>query len=318
MSLADKVDEFNDEKPAPKVPSRRAKPAKQAAPAKPEYGKMPDGGYETPYHSIIFYSTEDFKQSALAMSAKSADIIAYNDNFAEIDWVGLGDLPEYLAPKVILFDSFTEQIPQTVFGRFAERGFPEIWIIGDAAKYAGWQCKIGSYENIWSWYDYVDAAHYECVERLLKGESRDLFLGLTFAQNTATAAAEAFAQLAKSGMRIGDNFLRCEMRGVAVHDLRHHIGKGIAASAWRVGKFLVAFVPPTLLREGDPNLHGSILAQCIEHMTATHSADYGALIWPTGDTFYVRSWQMSTLAPPTHAPYLSKDRLRDLLGADVF
>jgi hypothetical protein len=314
MSLADKVDEFNDEKPAPKLPSKRAKPAKRT---EPKYGKTQDGGYETPYRSVIFYSAEDFKQSALAFSAKSPDIIAYNDNFAEIDWTGLGDLPEYLAPKVILFDAFTEQIPQTVLGKFAERGFPEVWIIGEPAKYAGWQCKVGSYENIWDWYDYVDAAHYECVERLLKGESRELFLGLTFAQNTATAAAEAFARLAKSGMRVGDNFLRCEMRGVAVDDLRHHIGKGIAASAWRVGKFLVAFAPPVLLREGDPNLHGSVLTQCIEHMTAAHSAEHGALIWPTGDTFYVRSWQISA-PPPTHAPYLSKAELRALLGADVF
>jgi len=247
------------------------------------YGHQTDGSYLTPFNTTYFYR-EDFFQSSLAGLIDRAQLIILPE---KVDWKTLHEMPQFITPHVVIFDSGEEKIPLGDLAGFTTRGFQRVMVYSDriddyATDYislvesAPKVAKVTTVNNVDLFFDTFitsgSAFTIMLIEDLLReryGSRSDLlpeemedtkFLmrGIKFGRDTKSSV-ERFLKLAEAGYHIGDRRRDMIIRGQALEDSLCYYAHQIAHTAVSQGDVLVVWINTFLLK----SLHKYLLEQLI-------------------------------------------------------
>lgn len=289
------------------------------------FGHQPDGSYLTPFNTTYFYR-EDFFQSCLAGLIDRVQAIVLSE---QVDWKSLHEMPQFITPHVVIFDSGAEKIPLADLVGFALRGFQRVIIYSDriddyAADYIELvaqnpaAARAITVNNVDLFFDTFitsgSAFTIVLVEDLLRDrygkrmdieveeleETKFFMRGVRFGRDDKEAVAR-FLKIAAAGYRMGERRAEMIIRGQALEDSLHYYARTLAQTALVKatphGNILLVWINTFLLK----SLHKALLEQLI--MRAADSDidfDFALCLHPINDKLSVTAMALGGKTIPPH------------------
>lgn len=295
---------------APQEPIDIPQQVGATAPEQPKitFGHQPDGSYLTPFNTTYFYR-EDFFQSCLAGLIDRVQAIVLSD---QVDWKTLHEMPQFITPHVVIFDSGAEKIPLADLVVFASRGFQRVIVYSDriddyAADYIELvaqnpsAAKAITVNNVDLFFDTFitsgSAFTIVLVEDLLRDrygkrmdieveeleETKFFMRGIRFGRDDKEAVAR-FLKIAAAGYRMGERRAEMVIRGQALEDSLHYYARTLAQTALTKktphGNTLIVWINSFLLK----SLHKPLLEQLIMRAADSDTDfDFALCLHPIND-----------------------------------